>query len=194
MKLIQFVFKNFGPLIIFYAANHFYGMKTAIFASIVFSVVEIAYLLIKKLPFTGFLRFSILLTLIFGTADLLLETPIFFQHEATITNLIVGIYFGMTIWSSKSMIQEFVEQKSGKTITDLNALLRLRVLTIIWTIYFFVKAGWCLYLSEHYSVDEALVIRSTVGTISFYVLLAVSILFGKKILTFFQKKGLLPQY
>ena len=194
MKIIQFAFNNFGPLIVFYGVNHFYGLRTAIISSIVFSVVEVVYLFIKKIPFTGFLRFSVLITLIFGTFDLLLKTPIFFQHEATITNLIVGIYFGMTIWSSKSMIQEFVEKKNGKPITDLNALLRLRILTIVWAIYFIAKAGWCFYLSEHYSIEEALLIRSTAGTISFYALLAASIFLGRKILLFFQRRGFLPLY
>ena len=193
-RILLFVSSNFGPLIVFYGANHFYGLRNAILISIVFSIADIGYKLFRKQPLTGFFLFSVLVTLVFGSLDLLIKDSIFFRYEAAITNIITGIYFGLTIWSSKSLIQEFVEKKIGKPVTDLNAILRLRMITVVWTIYFFIKAGWYVFLSAHYSIEEALLIRTTVGSVSFYALLAISIIYGKKILSFFQERGFLPRY
>ena len=193
-RVIQFAISNFGPLIVFYFANHYYGLRTAIVASLIFSAFEIAYKLMQKTQFTGFFKFSVLITVIFGGLDLLIKTPVFFQYEAAITNVITGVYFGMTIFGTKSFIQEWVEKKNGETLTNQNSVLRCKMLTIVWTTYFFVKAGIYFYVSSRYSIDDAIIIRSTFGSASFYGLLAISILFGKKILVFFQEKRLLPSY
>ena len=53
-RVLNFAFQNFGPLIIFYLVNHFYGIRNAIIAAIVFSFIEIIYKVIKKETFTGF--------------------------------------------------------------------------------------------------------------------------------------------
>lgn len=192
LKIINFALLNFGPLIVFYAVNHFYGLRTAIITSIAVAIIEVIYMILKKKTITGFFKFTVVVTLIFGILDLFVATPVFFQYEPTLTNIITGIYFGMTLWSEKSFIQEWAEKKAGTTIKNPDAILRYRILTVVWTIYFFVKAGIYAYVSRQYSIEKALIFRSTVGTISFYGLLAVSIFFGTKIIMFFQQRGLLP--
>lgn len=194
IRILKFAISNFAPLIVFYAVNHYYDLRTAIIAAIAVSAIEIGFKLITKTPFTGFFKFSVLVTAVFGALDLAIKTPIFFQYEAAVTNVITGIYFGMTVRASKSFIQEWVEKKNGKPVTDGNAILRCRILTIVWTVYFFLKAAIYVYVSSHYSLEQAVVIRSGLGSASFYGLLAISIFFGKPILVFFQDRGLLPKY
>jgi intracellular septation protein A len=191
-RLLAFALSNFGPLIVFYGVNSFYGIRVAVIASITFSFLEIIYKLIKKTPFSGFFKFSVCITVVFGILDLCIQTPIFFKYEAAITNIITGIYFGMTLKGSRSFIQEWIEKKNGKPLTSPNSILRARILTVVWTSYFFIKAGFYTYIGANYSIEEAMLIRTGAGTISFYALLGVSIFFGRPILNFFQKRGLLP--
>ena len=40
---LRYAFSNFGPLIAFYAVNHFWGLKPAILASIASVIIEVAH-------------------------------------------------------------------------------------------------------------------------------------------------------
>ena len=120
-------------------------------------------------------------------------SQVFFNYEAAFSNVITGIYFLISLQSSKSAIQEFVENKNGTPITDQSSIFRLRIITWVWVIYFFIKAAIYFYLSSRYTIEQALLIRSTAGTASFYILLTLSITSGKKIILYLQSKNLLPQ-
>lgn len=194
LRLATFAFRNFGPLIVFYAANHFYGMRTAVIAAVLFGFAEIVLHLARKEKLTSFFKFTLLVTIVFGVLDLTMSTPVFFKFESAITNVITGIYFGMTLRGPKSFIQEFMEKRNGIEMTSRNAIFRCRIITIVWTTYFFLKAGFYAYVANRYSVEQAMMIRSTVGTASFYGLLGLSLFFGRKIVIFFQRNGLLPSY
>jgi intracellular septation protein A len=188
LRVLVFAVNNFGPLIGFYVINSFYGFRTAILVSIAIVVVEVLYKLIRKREFTGFFWFSVLITLVFGALDLWVQTPIFFRYESVITNIITGIYFGMTLRpSSKSFIQEWVEKKEGKPLENPTRILRTRLVTGVWTFYFFAKAAFYLYVNQHYSYEQAFWIRTTIGTGSFYALLGISIFWSRPILNFLQR-------
>ena len=48
--LLNFALTNFGPIITFYAANHFFGLKVAVLASVVWTLGEIVFHIIRKKP------------------------------------------------------------------------------------------------------------------------------------------------
>ncbi len=182
IELTVYLLKNFGPLIIFYAANHYYGLKPAIVCAIGFTMVEVLYLLVKKQPFSSFFKFSAGMTIVFGLADLILENPMFFKFEPTVTNLVTAFFFGASLWTEKTLIQEFTEKRDGNKEMTAERIQRCRWLTLIWVGYFFVKAIIYFFVAEKYSIEEALLIRSTYGTISFYILLGWSIFLSKSFL------------
>ena len=42
-KLFGFLLANFGPVILFYVAEHFYDLKTAIIATVIFTICEVFF-------------------------------------------------------------------------------------------------------------------------------------------------------
>jgi hypothetical protein len=64
---LRFVFNSFGPFVVFYTANHFWGLKQAILLSTLFAIAEIVYKVKKKQPLTSLFKFSAALTLIAST-------------------------------------------------------------------------------------------------------------------------------
>ena len=83
--LLKFAFNNFGPVIVFYAVNHFYGLKPAIAVSTIFSVGEIAYKIRKGQKITGMFKFTALITLVFGAVDLYAQQSFLFKYESAVT-------------------------------------------------------------------------------------------------------------
>ena len=193
--LIRFLIRDFGPLFVFYGVNHYFGLRIAVISTVFYSVAQIALLLIRRETITAFLKYSIAATLIFGALDLSLQTPVFFKYEASITNVITGIFFAMTLLGEKTFIQEFAEQRlkqQGKTSPIRpEFILFYRYSTAVWTVYFFIKAGYFAYVSSNHSIDEALVIRTAVGNVSFYGMLFTNIVLGKRIFDFFVQRGLI---
>ena len=194
IRIAKFAFNNFGPLIVFYLVNHFYGLRIAVVAGVISGFLEVGYQLIRRKKITNLFKFTLLVTIVFGVLDLTMNSPVFFKYESVITNIITGVFFSLTIWAPKSVIQEFMEKRRGIEITDPNAVLRCRIITVIWALYFFIKAGFYVYVSSRYSIERAMIIRSTLGTGSFYALLGLSLVFGKKVISYFQKIGMLPSY
>jgi intracellular septation protein A len=93
VKSVVFViFNNFGPLLIFYVANHFLGLKTAIVTSTVFAVAEITFKIVRKGKIGGLLIFSTLMTLIFGVVDLYSANPFMIKYEPSVSNVLTGIW------------------------------------------------------------------------------------------------------
>ncbi len=192
----RFIFTNFGPLIVFYGINHFYGLKPAIVASTVVSFGEIAFLVYRRKKATNLFKFSAGITLVFGIVDFYAQQSLLFKYEASATNVLTGLFFGASIFADKTLIQEFYEQrKDAKTMTpDLAAFFRL--LTFIWVIYFFVKAVTYFLIAQKYSFEEGLLIRAVVGSGSFYALLALSIFGSRRMFLALKKRGFLgaPRY
>ena len=194
-NLLRFLVRDFGPLFVFYFVNHYYGLRVAVVSAVIYSVAQVALLLIRREKISAFLKYSIATTLIFGALDLSLQTPVFFKYEASITNVITGIFFALTLWGEKTFIQEFAEQRlnrQGKTSPIRpEFILFYRYSTAVWTVYFFIKAGYFASVSSNHSVDEALVIRTAVGNVSFYAMLFTNIVLGKRIFDFFVARGLI---
>jgi intracellular septation protein A len=171
-----FLYKNFGPLIVFYVANHFWGLKTAIAVSLVFTVAEIIHYKIAKKEITTFFKFSVVMTFVFGALDLTLENAFFYKIEATVTNLFTAFFFGITLIQPKPLIQQFAEQQ-GRTSKDqsVDKTFFFRLLTMVWTFYFVLKAALYLWINLNSDIEQGLIVRTIIGNVSFAIMLFVSI-------------------
>ena len=104
--------------------------------------------------------------------DLYSDNPILFRYESVLTNILTGAYFAVTVFIGKPLIQEFAEKMKSTDIDRPGAKIYLRLLTVVWSGYFFVKAIAYLYLANSgLSFEETTFIRSALGPISIAVLL-----------------------
>jgi len=191
--LVRFLFREFGPLIVFYGVNHFYGIKPAIVASLTVALVEAVTLRIKKRPMSNFFKYSLAMTLVFSAVDLSLETPVLIRYESAIGNILTAVFFGLTLRAGKKpVIQEFAENRrraAGEPAFDLrpDLMFFFRACTVIWAIYFVSKAGFYVWVANHYSMEEALAMRTVVGNATLYGLMFVNIYFAKPIIRIMAK-------
>lgn len=162
---------NFGPVLVFFAADHFFSLKVAILSTIIFTLGDVIYQKVKKQKITKFYWFIVTITLVFGCIDLYLKESVFLKYEAGLTNFIFGIYFSFGAFAKKTFLEEFVE-KSGKlpeprppNLTDF-----FKIMTGLWAIYFLVKAVVYTYLATKSTIQEMLGIRAVVGNVSMIVM------------------------
>jgi intracellular septation protein A len=194
--LVAWVFHEFGPLLVFYGTNHFFGFVPAISASMAWSVAAVVYAKVKKQPITGLLKFSIAMTVVFGAVDLLVQGPMLFKYEAVVSNLATALFFGLTLRQEKSVIQQAAERRallSGKPLTlTPDTVYFFQLSTIVWTSYFVLKALVYLWIGANYGLEEALALRVLIGNVSFYGLLFVNIFLARPLIAALRRMKLMP--
>jgi intracellular septation protein A len=191
--LLKFTFSNFGPILIFYLANHFYGITVAVCASIVWTIGEVVLLRLSRKPVGTFFKFSATIAIVFGLVDMYFQKSLLFQYEASLTNVMVGLFFLSSLFGEKPIIREFAEAQ-GRISKELSpdSEYYFKFLTIVWSVYMFAKAAFYFWVAAKFSLEEGLVIRSVVGNVTFYGLLAISIFGSKQIKFILAKLKLLP--
>jgi intracellular septation protein A len=193
---IAWILRDFGPLIVFYGANHFFGFVPAIVASMAWSVGDVALIKLRKQQVSAFLKFSIVVTVLFGTIDVYLQGPFLFRYEAALSNVVTGVFFGLTLRGDKSIIQEFAEKRAATTGKPVpinpDTIHYFRLCSWVWTVYFFLKAAFYVWVGHQYDLERALAIRIVVGNATFYSLLFVSIFLAKPIILGLRRLGLSP--
>jgi intracellular septation protein A len=191
-KIFSFVFGNFGPLVVFYAANHFCGLMTAIAVSFVFSLGEIAWKLHRKEPLTMMFKYTAAVTLVFGCVDLGFQRSVLFKYEAALTNVFTGIFFASTLRGGTSIIEEAARKQVGDKPFNDDQRWYFRRLTMVWVAYFFLKAAAYAWLASLYSIEKAMAIRAVAGNVTLYGLMGISMFGSRPLLIFMKKHGLLP--
>ena len=192
-KFLVFVYNNFGPLVLFYGVNHFWGLKPAIAASTVLSVIEVATKLYRKEKITGLFIFSAGMTLIFGVVDLYSTQSFLFKYESTVTNIVTACFFGWSIFAEKTVIQEVYEAKPDAKKLGRDHIVYFKMLTGVWVIYFLAKAAVYFVIAGKFDLEQALVIRFVIGNGSFYLMLFISMVGSKKIFPLMKRLKLLPE-
>ena len=187
-KLLLFIYDNFAPLVVFYAAEHLISLRGAIVASVVFGIVDMAGRVLRQSSITKLYRFSFVTTLLFGAIDLNSTNPFIFKYESVVTNILTAGFFGITLFRGKPLIQDVAE----KTMPPEKAARRdiqdyLKFLTFAWTGYFLIKAGLYAYVSYRYPFDEAMAFRSLFGTATLVIMLFGERLVRKSIYRFLSK-------
>lgn len=139
-----------------------------------------------------FFKFSAAIAVSFGIVDLFLKDSFLFKYEAAVTNFITGLFFASTIFADKPLIQEFYERRKGPQHSVKPELVRFfRGFTLVWVIYFFVKAAFYVWVAKRYSIEKGMVIRGLVGNISLGLMIAVSFGFGPILYRLSKRMGLL---
>jgi intracellular septation protein A len=191
--IVQFLFKNFGPLLVFYLANRFWGLKTAIVVSLIFTVGEIIHTKFAKQELTMFFKFSVVMALIFGTLDLTLESAFFYKIEATLTNLFTAFFFGITLFQPKPLIQQFAEQQGRTSKEQSNdKTFFFRLLTMVWTLYFVIKSALYLWINLNSNIEQGLILRFIIGNVSFGIMFFSSIVLARPLWNILEKIKWMP--
>lgn len=193
LELVRFAVANFGPILVFYISNHFFGLQIAVIASIIWIVGEIVFHIIKKIRLSPFFKFSAGITIVFGLIDLYLQRSLLFKYEASLSNAMVGVFFALSLLKEKPIIREFAEAQ-GRISSDLtpDSEYYFKFLTVVWTVFMFAKAAFYFWVAQKYSLEEGLAIRAGVGNISFYALLGISIFGSAQIKAMLAKAKMLP--
>ena len=190
--VLKFVFANFGPLVVFYATNHFYGLMTALVVSVIFSIGEICWKMYRREKLTMMFKYSATITLIFGGVDLFLQQSVLFKYEAALTNIFTGLFFASTLRGDTSLIEEFARKQVGDKPFTIDHHWYFRFLTGLWAFYFFVKAAVYCWLASRYSLEKAMLIRAVVGNVSQYALMGFSMFGARPVFMLLRKFKLLP--
>lgn len=192
VALVASLAPEFGSLIVYVALSHFVGPRAAVVGSTLYSVGAIGYYLLRGKPLTRIFLFSASMTVVFGAIDLVNQQPLMLKYEAVVTNLVTAVFFAASIFSKKSLIQDFYEQRPGAVAMRPDLAVYFRFLTGIWVLYFVLKAGAYYWIAAHASLEQTLVIRAVAGSVSFYVLLGISIFGSKGIIHGLRRLGLMP--
>jgi uncharacterized membrane protein len=191
---VAFLFKNFGPLLGFYAGQHLWGLRGGIAVGGAVTVGELVYQLARRQKLTQLFLLSASLTLGFGAIDLWLTEPRFLRFESVVSNVIVGTYFAASLVGAKPMLEELYERNirpGAPARPQVKAY--LRGLTFVWAGYFFAKAGLYTWLAMRYPLERAMAIRSVVGVASFGALLVGERLVRKPLFKTLAARGLLGE-
>jgi len=168
--IVRFVLESFGPLIAFVVLEHTVSLFAAIIASIVTGVALVALQIArdrKVSPFTAFIAVSVA---VFGALDLKYQSGFFVKLEPALGNTFTGLFFLGTVLVGRPIIRELAEKQRGEKLGE-RAHGYLRTLTVVWALFFFVRASVYLWMAFRLSIDQALAIRAVVGPASFGALI-----------------------
>jgi|SRR5580658_2849779 len=190
--VLSFVLWEFGPLVVLLALSAAFGLKVAIAGTIAFVIVDALRRLWLHIPFTRIYLLSSGLAIIFGTIDLLSQTPFMLKYEAVITNVATGIAFVVGARGDKPMLQEIAEQRRQAFPDRPDVRYFFRLFTLLWAVYFFVKAAVYLWLGAILPLQRAIVLRSVIGSISLGLMILLSVTLGRRLFFLCRRLGLLP--
>jgi intracellular septation protein A len=187
------VLADFGPLLMFWVLNLTLGLKPAIAGSILFILADGLWRWRRRLPFTRIYIFVSVLTVVFGSVDLLSATPFMLKYEAVITNVFTGVAFVAGARGPRPLIMELAEQRQGSPFPKRADLTRFfQLFTLLWAAYFFVKAGFYVGVALLMPLTQAMLVRSVVGSASMALMVAISATQGRRLFRLCQWMGLLP--
>jgi len=192
--LVRVLFENFGPILVFYGVNHFYGLKLAIIASTVYSLSEITLKHFRGTKLTPLFKFSAAITLIFGCVDLYAQQSFLFKYESVATNIMTGVFFAASLFGGKkTVIQEYYEAQGNSKPMTRDRVAYFKYLTSAWVIYFVLKAAAYFWIASNFSIEQSMIVRTILGSGTLYLMLFISIVGSKKIFPLLKQYRLLPE-
>ncbi len=159
-------FQNFGPLIVFIAFEHLVGLLAAIISGIVSGVILVAWQIIRERKISSFTAFIAASVVGFGMLDLHYQTGFFVKIEPALGNALSGCFFLGTVLVGRPIVIELAEKAMGRSI-PVTAHPYLRNWTIVWGLFFFVRAAVFVWMAHSLSIDRSLAVRAIVGPLSF---------------------------
>ena len=193
IAIIGRVLAGFGPLIAFWGLDLAVSLKAAIAGSVVWMLGDSLWRWWRGLEFTRLYLLVGVLTVGFGAVDLVSETPFMLKYEGVITNIVIGLICAAGARGPRPMVMEILEQQQGEVIPKRPNIIRFyQLFTLMWAAYFFAKAGVYFVIGMMMPMTQAMAIRSVFGTVTMIMLMAFSILRGRKLFLFLRRKRLLP--
>jgi intracellular septation protein A len=194
IKFLIFAAENLGPLIVYLVLSHFYSLKVAIAGTVGYTIVDVARRLWFKVAIPKLYWISGGMTVGFGIVDLLAKTPFMLRFEVVISNLITAVIFFMGARGKVSMIQEMVEQKRGAPFVNRPDLQRFFFyITLLWAIYFLIKAVFYLWVGLAYSLNVVMEVRAIFGNITLGLMIALTATQSRRIYWSLYNHGWLPE-
>ena len=189
--LARSVVSELAPLLVFWALALSLGVKPAIAGSIAVIVIVSAYKLVRRQTFTRLYLIVSTLTLAFGAVDLYAATPFLLVYEAPITNALTGAAFVAGAFGDKPMLQEIAEKRPTNSDIPKTAEVRrfFQLFTLIWAAYFFLKAAGFLWIAATLPLEQALALRSLLGSLSLAAMIALSVTQGRRLFLLFRRAG-----
>jgi uncharacterized membrane protein len=188
----RFALGSFGPLLTFWIGRYFGGTLLGIAGAVIWSTGDVLYRLAYGKPTSRLFWLTTVLTLGFGAFDLALGKSVFFRFEAVLTNLLTALYFGLSMATGKSVLEELYEKSQGSANSptpELKAYLRL--LTGVWAGYFLLKAGLYCWLALLLPLAKLMLVRSIVGNASLLALLGAERLQRMRLFRYLKAQGCL---
>ncbi len=180
---LRFFGETFAPLLIFYAFEHLVSLLAAIISGIACGVLIVAMQIKREKKASAFTLFVAGSVVGFGILDLRYQTGFFVKLEPALGNAITGLFFvGSVLWGAPVII-EFAERSLGRKIEKARGY--LTTWTLLWGLFFFLRAGTYVWMAYNVSLDRALVVRGLAGPLSFVAMFGLEmatrfLLYGKR--------------
>ncbi|MFM7029260.1 MAG: inner membrane-spanning protein YciB [Chakrabartia sp.] len=128
---------DFGPLVLWLAANSFFGtyIGIAVFMLAILGALAASKILLKRVSPTLWL--TAFLVIFFGSISLISHDPVWIQIKPTIIYLVLSAALFVSLWRGTNAIQIFLEQ-GFETLSDRGWFLLGRN----WAIFFIFLAGF----------------------------------------------------
>ena len=168
--IVRFVLESFGPLIVFVALEHAVSLYAAIVSSIVTGAILVAIQIVrdrKISPFTMYIAASVA---IFGALDMKYQSGLFVKLEPAIGNTLTALFFIGSVLFGRPLILELAQKQRAEPLSA-NARRYLRGLTVVWGLFFFLRASIYVWMAYRFTIDQALAIRSVGSPASFGVMI-----------------------
>ena len=177
-----FVLKNFATPIAFYLTYNWLGAKPAIGLAIATTLVQLGAHRVLGEKVSPFFLTASGFTVLFGMIDLFLASPRYFRLEPAVQNYLMGAVFLFTwftraplaLWFAKALPEPL------RPALDSSEQGYLRKVTLIWALYFLVKASFFLWLAFQVDLGRLIVLRSLIGGLSLGLMFGGEILYRKK--------------
>ena len=182
-----------GPLAIFWILLWTVDLKIAIGVGVVLLLADAAFRYWRGMPLTKLYILSGGMTVFFGAIDLWAQTPFMLKYEDVITSLVIAAVLFWGARGPKSMIQGLVEQQHGDVFQDgPDIRLFFKCFTLLWAVYFVLKAAVYLWLGAILPIEQALTVRPIVGMVSLGAMMLASWT-AQVLFDFGVKRGWLPK-
>ncbi|WP_419727727.1 septation protein IspZ [Lichenicola sp.] len=180
---------DFGGVIVFYALMKTLGLRAAIIGTLVFVPIDALRRHTLRIGFPRIYVLSTALVLVFGTIDVFSRQPFMLKYEGAVTETIVGIAFAIGS-RGRSIIEELVAQQQP----DLRMPHHRRFFQLItrsWAVYYLCMACAFLWVSQHFTLVQAVGIRQVAG-LGGAIVMALFSFSGRFAFRLFQALRLLP--
>ena len=186
---------DLAPGIVFFGANHYWGLRVAVLSSFAFLALDLAWKAWRRQKPSGLYVYAAAVTGIFGALDLYLKRALFFRYEAALTNVLSAVFFASTLRGGRSLIQDVAEKTMTAEGVAMSAdhVFYFRLWTLIWVAYFLAKAAVYAWLAASpLSLERLLIVRAVIGNVTLYGLIALSVASGKAGFFVLRRWRLLP--